>query len=135
MVRQISFEEDLIVIFRVDYRLEYHNLKQERSQNSLSLEEIQVLSRKATLGEKVLLGPLASIPGVQQHGGQRGHETLRRHRANNHKVEQGSLLFEVFLKTHLREGGYSVSGEDVIEEINIFEGNENRLTFEEVTKV
>ena len=51
-MRQISFEEDLIVIFRVDYRLEYHNLKQERSQNSLSLEEIQVLSRNATLGKK-----------------------------------------------------------------------------------
>ena len=32
-----------------------------------------------------------------------------------------------------REGGFSVSGEDVIEEINIFEGNENRLTFEQVT--
>ena len=31
-----------------------------------------------------------------------------------------------------REGGFSVSGEDVIEEIDIFEGNENRLTFEEV---
>ena len=31
-----------------------------------------------------------------------------------------------------REGGFSVSGEDVIEEINIFEGNENRLTFEQV---
>ena len=39
------------------------------------------------------------------------------------------------LLTHFREGGYSVSGEDVIEEINIFEGNENRLTFEEVAKV
>ena len=31
-----------------------------------------------------------------------------------------------------REGGFSVSREDVIEEIDIFEGNENRLTFEEV---
>ena len=82
----------------------------------------------------MLVGPLASIPGVQQHGGQRGHETLRRHRANDHKVDQGFLLFEVFLITHLREGGYSVSGENVIEEINIFEGNENRLTFEEVAK-
>ena len=34
-----------------------------------------------------------------------------------------------------REGGFSVSGEDVIEEINIFEGNENRLTFEQVDNV
>ena len=32
-----------------------------------------------------------------------------------------------------REGAFSVSGEDVIEEIDIFEGNENRLTFEQVS--
>ena len=44
------------------------------------------------------------------------------------------LEFSIAVLTILmsREGGFSVSGEDVIEEIDIFEGNENRLTFEEV---
>ena len=50
-------------------------------------------------------------------------------------LARGTVLeFSIAVLTILmnREGGFSVSGEDVIEEIDIFEGNENRLTFEEV---
>ena len=42
-----------------------------------------------------------------------------------------SLGVVIFLS--FRSGEFSVSGEEVIEEIDIFEGNENRLTFEEVS--
>ena len=64
----------------MDYRLQYYNLKKERSQNALSLEEIQVILQKNPLLQNIeendlnfchhiimciCIGPLASVPGLQ----------------------------------------------------------------------
>jgi len=90
-----------LVLEWMDYRLQYYNLKKERSQNSLSLEEIQALW----------------LPFLVFSNTENNEAT---------KPTEDTEL------TITREGEFSVSGEEVIEEIDIFEGNENRLTFEQV---
>ena len=84
-----------------DYRLKYHNLKQERSLNSLSREEI----------ERLWIPFLVFSNTQKQESTKGGDET------------------EV---TITREGNFTESSVHVIEEINIFEGVENKITFQQV---
>ena len=101
-------EVDLVYVLKFrflmvwyDYRLKYHNLKQERSLNSLSREEIERLW----------------IPFVVFSNTQKQESTT------------GGLETEV---TITREGNFTESPLNVMEEINIFEGDENRITFQQV---
>ena len=84
---------------RMDYRLQYYNLKKERSQNSLSLEEIQVLLQINPIlkyevwnSNFVIAGSLASLPHLQEHGEQRSNQTHRSHRAHDHQVAANQRL-------------------------------------------
>ena len=101
-------EVDLVYVLKFrflmvwyDYRLKYHNLKQERSLNSLSREEIERLW----------------IPFVVFSNTQKQEST------------KGGDDTEV---TITREGNFSESSVYVMEEINIFEGVDNRITFQQV---
>ena len=101
-------EVDLVYVLKFrflmvwyDYRLKYHNLKQERSLNSLSREEI----------ERLWIPFVVFSNTEHQEATKGGDET------------------EV---TITREGNYTESSLRVMEEINIFEGDENRITFQQV---
>ena len=101
-------EVDLVYVLKFrflmvwyDYRLKYHNLKQERSLNSLSREEIERLW----------------IPFVVFSNTQKQESTT------------GGLETEV---TITREGNFTESSLSVMEEINIFEGEDNKITFQQV---
>ena len=101
-------EVDLVYVLKFrflmvwyDYRLKYHNLKQKRSLNSLSREEIERLW----------------IPFVVFSNTQKQEST------------KGGDDTEV---TITREGDFSESSVHVMEEINIFEGMDNRITFQQV---
>ena len=101
-------EVDLVYVLKFrflmvwyDYRLKYHNLKQERSLNSLSREEIERLW----------------IPFVVFSNTQKQESTT------------GGLETEV---TITREGNFTESPHNVMEEINIFEGMDNIITFQQV---
>ena len=84
-----------------DYRLKYHNLKKERSLNSLSREEINELW----------------IPFVVFSN------------TENSESTKGDDDTEVTIS---REGNFTESSGNVIDEINIFEGSENRIMFQQV---
>ena len=84
-----------------DYRLKYHNLKQEQSLNSLSRAEIDKLW----------------IPYVVFSN------------TENSESTKGDDESEV---TITREGDFTESSINVKEEINIFEGIENKITFQQV---
>ena len=101
-------EVDLVYVLKFrflmvwyDYRLKYHNLKQKRSLNSLSREEIERLW----------------IPFVVFSNTQKQEST------------KGGDETEV---TITREGNYTESSVHVMEEINIFEGADNKITFQQV---
>ena len=101
-------EVDLVYVlkFRLlmvwyDYRLKYHNLKEERSLNSLSRNEIDQIW----------------IPFVVFSNTENSESTV------------GDDESEV---TVSREGSFSESSVDVMEEINIFEGSQNRISFQQV---
>ena len=101
-------EVDLVYVlkFRLlmvwyDYRLKYHNLKEERSLNSLSREEIDQIW----------------IPYVVFSNTENSENT------------KGDDESEVTIS---RGGNYTESSNDVIEEINIFEGIENSIIFQQV---
>ena len=83
------------------FRLKYHNLKKERSNNLLSRDEI----------DKVW------IPYIVFENTEDSEATV------------GEDETEV---TVTREGSYTESSVDVNEEINIFEGSENRVTFQQL---
>ena len=101
-------EVDLVYVLKFrflmvwyDYRLKYHNLKQERSLNSLSREEIERLW----------------IPFVVFSNTQKQEST------------KGGDETEV---TITREGDFAETSVHNLEEINIFEGVDNRITFQQV---
>ena len=101
-------EVDLVYVLKFrflmvwyDYRLKYHNLKQERSLNSLSREEIERLW----------------IPFVVFSN------------TENQEATKGGDETEV---TITREGNFTESSHHVMEEINIFEGHNNIITFQQV---
>ena len=101
-------EVDLVYVLKFrflmvwyDYRLKYHNLKQERSLNSLSREEIGRLW----------------IPFVVFSN------------TEHQEATKGGDETEV---TITREGSFTESPLHVMEEINIFEGVDNRITFQQV---
>ena len=83
------------------FRLKYHNLKKERSNNLLSREEIEKLW----------------IPFIVFENTERSEATT------------GEEETEV---TVTREGSFTESSDDVNEEINIFEGSQNRVTFQQL---
>ena len=84
-----------------DHRLNYYNLKEQRSSNSLSLEEVEKLW----------------IPYVVFEN------------TENSEATQSDPSSEVLIT---REGGFTSSGVDIIEERNIFLGSRNRITFQQV---
>ena len=84
-----------------DHRLNYYNLKEQRSSNSLSLKEVEKLW----------------IPYIVFENSENSEAT---------KSDPDS---EVLIT---REGGFTSSGEEVIEERNIFLGSKNRITFQQV---
>ena len=84
-----------------DYRLVYHNLKMERSENLLTREEIERLW----------------IPFVVFSNTEDNHATT------------GGDNTEL---TITREGEFLTSAPEIVEEINIFTGKKNRLTFQQV---
>ena len=101
-------EVDLVYVlkFRLlmvwyDYRLKYHNLKQKRSLNSLSREEIERLW----------------IPFVVFSN------------TENQEATKGGDETEV---TITREGQFTESPVHVMDEINIFKGVDNGITFQQV---
>ena len=101
-------EVDLVYVLKFrflmvwyDYRLKYHNLKQERSLNSLSRDEIERLW----------------IPFVVFSN------------TENQEATKGGDETEVTIS---REGNFTESPVNVMEEINIFEGVDNRITFQQV---
>ena len=83
------------------FRLKYHNLKKERSNNLLSRDEIDKLW----------------IPFIVFENTENSEATI------------GEDETEV---TVTREGSYTESSVDVNEEINIFEGSQNRVTFQQL---
>ena len=83
------------------YRLKYHNLKTERSNNLLSRSEIDNLW----------------IPFVVFSN------------TENSEATQRDVNSEV---TVTREAEFTRSGEDVVDETNVFLGDENRITFQQV---
>lgn len=82
-----------------DYRLVFHNLKDRRSANALTTEEV-----------KKIWIPRLVFSNTQNNEATRG-------------VDDTEI-------TVTKEGNYTRSEEDVVDEINIFKGKENRLTFE-----
>ena len=101
-------EVDLVYVLKFrflmvwyDYRLKYHNLKQKRSLNSLSREEIERLW----------------IPFVVFSN------------TENQEATKGGDETEV---TITREGQFTESPVHVIDEINIFKGVDNGITFQQV---
>ena len=105
-----------IIYGRYDYRIKYLNLKNTRSQNALSLEDVHRLW----------------IPFLVFDNTEKNEAT---------KVQSGSVWLllvpsaqgtEDTELTLTREGDYIGSTDDNVEEINIFEGQFNRITFEQV---
>ena len=101
-------EVDLVYVLKFrflmvwyDYRLKYHNLKQKRSLNSLSREEIERLW----------------IPFVVFSN------------TENQEATKGGDETEV---TITREGQFTESPVHVMDEINIFKGVDNGITFQQV---
>ena len=101
-------EVDLVYVLKFrflmvwyDYRLKYHNLKEEQSLNTLSRAEIDNLW----------------IPFVVFSNTEHQEST------------KGDDESEV---TIAREGNFTESSANVMEEINIFEGIENKITFQQV---
>ena len=84
-----------------DHRLNYYNLKLQRSSNSLSHEEIDKLW----------------IPYVVFENTEKSEAT---------KSDEDS---EVLIT---REGEYTMSSDEVVEERNIFLGSKNRITFQQI---
>ena len=84
-----------------NYRLKYHNLKKERSNNLLSRKEIENLW----------------IPFVVFSN------------TENNEFTDGNDDTEV---TITKEGNFTAADLDVLEEVNIFEGRENSITFQQV---
>ena len=84
-----------------DYRLKYHNLKEEESLNSLSRSEIDNLWI-----------PFVVFSNTEHQESTRGDDESQ--------------------VTITREGEFAESPINVKEEINIFEGIENKITFQQV---
>ena len=99
---------------RYDFRIKYLNLKNTRSQNALSLEDVHRLWIPFLIfdnTEKNEATKVQSIFFLDPH------------------FAQGTEDTELTLT---REGDYIGSTDDNVEEINIFEGQFNRITFEQV---
>ena len=101
-------EVDLVYVLKFrfimvwyDYRLNYHNLKEEQSLNSLTREEI----------DKLWI-PFVVFANTENQESTKGDDETQ--------------------VTITREGNFIESSIDVLEEINIFEGAENRITFQQV---
>ena len=89
------------ILFCLLFRLKYHNLKTERSNNLLSRSEIDNLW----------------IPFVVFSN------------TENSEATKGDDDTEV---TVTKEGNYTESSLEVMEEINIFDGSDNKITFQQV---
>ena len=88
-----------IIMEWYDKRLAYHNLKESRSANALSSQDVKKIW----------------IPAVVFSNTQ------------NNEITQGTPETEI---TVTREGNFTRSEDDVFDEINIFQGIENKLIFE-----
>ena len=117
MVDKRVFERFLIIsILRNDFRLQYFNLKMSRSQNALSLSEMQKLW----------------IPFLVFENTQKNEATVATGDTEL-TVLRFVINFDIF--NLYREGKFIGSKDDNVEEINIFEGTENRIIFEQVQSV
>ena len=128
MVILLNFTTNRACYNRYDYRIKYLNLKNTRSQNSLALEDVQRLWI-----------PFLVFDNTEKN------EATKVHKLSNFECiictyipidiplyisyAQGTEDTELTLT---REGDYIVSSDDNVEEINIFEGQFNRITFEQV---
>ena len=108
-------------VLRYDYRIKYFNLKGTRSQNALALQDVQRLWI-----------PFLVFDNTEKN------EATKVHRIDYpvfvfdtlwHNFSQGTEDTELTLT---REGDFIGSEDDNVEEINIFEGQFNRITFEQV---
>ena len=89
------------MLLRYDYRIKFYNLKKTRSQNAMSLDEVQRLWI-----------PFLVFVNTEANDATKGTEDTE--------------------LTLTREGDFVGSKDDNVEEINIFEGQFNRITFEQV---
>ena len=101
-------ETDLVYVLKFrfmmswfDYRLKYHNLKQDRSLNSLSRDEVGALWI-----------PLVVFANTE-----------------NSEAVRGDDESEVTIS---REGNYKESPVAIKQEINVFEGSQNRIIFQQL---
>ena len=100
---------------RYDYRIKYLNLKKTRSQNALSLEDVHRLWI-----------PFLVFDNTEKNEATKVQSNIC---LTSTCTYQGTEDTELTLT---REGDYIGSTDDNVEEINIFEGQFNRITFEQV---
>ena len=100
-----------------DPRLVYHNLKTRDSANSLDVEEIGRIWFPFIVFENTEDNEATEV------------------RVNTKSIVLYCIVLQVSVNTEVfvsREGDFSRSSDDVVEEINIFLGGENSLTFQQV---
>ena len=106
-----------VVVFfiRYDYRLKYFNLKKARSQNAINIEDMQKLW----------------IPFLVFDNTEKNEATWVEDHISHILVYayQGTRDTELTLT---REGDFVRSSDQNVEEINIFDGKLNRISFEQV---
>ena len=102
-----------ITFLRNDFRLQYFNLKISRSQNALSLNEMQKLW----------------IPFLVFENTEKNEATVA---TGDTELTVLRFVINCDIPNLYREGNFIGSEDDNVEEINIFEGTENRIIFEQV---
>ena len=137
-----------MIICRYDYRIKYFNLKETRSQNALALEDVNRMWIPFLVFDNTERNEATKVVGGKNIFRKvricifcfKGTEDkCCRHknifcnvRICKHFCLKGTEDTELTLT---REGEFVGSEDDNVEEINIFDGQDNRITFEQVGDV